>query len=73
LENKTVNATSFRYVILISNGLLVFNVHVVKILVKFKAYSGYICHETFSFMMSLPAMSLGPEGCKQHGHIWARL
>jgi len=25
----------------------------------FRAHSGYIRHETFSFMMSLPAMSLG--------------
>ena len=25
----------------------------------FRAHSGYICHETFSFMMSLPAMSFG--------------
>ena len=29
----------------------------------FGAYSGYIRHETFSFMMSLPAMSLGLRFC----------
>ena len=29
----------------------------------FRAYSGYIRHETFSFMMSLPAMSLGLRFC----------
>jgi len=29
----------------------------------FRAYSGYICHETFSFMMSFPAMSLGLRFC----------
>jgi len=54
----------------------------------FRAYSGYICHETFSFMMSLPAMSLGFRfcvsrkgrtgggGCKQHRRVqtaWLRL
>ena len=27
------------------------------------AYSGYIRHETFSFIMSLPAMSLGLRFC----------
>jgi len=49
------------------------------------AHSTYVHHETFSFMMSLPAMSFGdrfcfrgrwvgaPEGCKQHGRVWARL
>jgi len=29
----------------------------------FRAYSGYICHEIFSFMMSLLAMSLGLRFC----------
>jgi len=29
----------------------------------FRAYSGYIRHETFSFMMSLLAMSLGLRFC----------
>jgi len=29
----------------------------------FRAHSGYIRHETFSFMMSLPAMSLGLRFC----------
>jgi len=29
----------------------------------FRAYSGYICHETFNFMMSLPTMSLGLRFC----------
>ena len=29
----------------------------------FRAYSAYIRHETFSFMMSLPAMSLGLRFC----------
>ena len=29
----------------------------------FRAYSGYIHHDTFSFMMSLPAMSLGLRFC----------
>jgi len=29
----------------------------------FRAYSGYIRHETFSFMMSLPAMSLRLRFC----------
>jgi len=48
----------------------------------------YMHHETCSFMMSYPAMSLGdrfyvsrkggrwvgtPEGYKQHGHVWAWL
>ena len=28
-----------------------------------RAHSRYICHETFSFMMSLPAMSLGLRFC----------
>ena len=29
----------------------------------FRAHSGYICHETFSFMISLPAVSLGLRFC----------
>ena len=29
----------------------------------FRAHSGYICHETFSFMMSFRAMSLGLRFC----------
>ena len=29
----------------------------------FRAYSGYIHHDPFSFMMSLPAMSLGLRFC----------
>ena len=33
------------------------------VLKLFRAYSGYIRHETFSFMMSLPAMSLGLRFC----------
>ena len=48
----------------------------IKVIKLFRAYSGYICHETFSFITSLLAMSIGqrevrgcPEGCKQHGHI----
>ena len=44
------------------------NVSVLKInehvdLKLFRAYSGYIRHETFSFMMSLPARSLGLRFC----------
>jgi len=34
----------------------------IKLIKLFRAYSGYICCETFSFIMSLLAMSLGDTG-----------
>ena len=40
------------------------------IISPFRAYSGYICHETFSFIMSLLAMSFGDRFCFSRFPTW---
>jgi len=47
----------------VATELLGFGWIMLKLIKLFRAYSGYIRHETFSLMMSHPAMSLGLRFC----------